>query len=132
MTRDLVRMQYLNTIVGRCDGKEALCQRISDWVGQNTLWVRARVEELRRKEAYWHHVGLFYDQMLGLYQGYKASLEKQEEDPVTMEDIFTMNIFGDLEDLEQAGIMFQTITCCLSDTLLPASFPRFRASNEKS
>lgn len=102
VTRDLVRMQYLNTIVGRCDGKEALCQRISDWVGQNTLWVRARVEELRRKEAYWHHVGLFYDQMLGLYQGYKASLEKQEEDPVTMEDIFTMNIFGDLEDLEQA------------------------------
>ena len=102
VTRDLVRMQYLNTIVGRCDGKEALCQRISDWVGQNTLWVRARIEELRRKEAYWHHVGLFYDQMLGLYQGYKASLEKQEEDPVTMEDIFTMNIFGDLEDLEQA------------------------------
>ena len=102
MTRDLVRMQYLNTIVGRCDGKEALCQKISDWVGQNTLWVRARIEELRRKEAYWHHVGLFYDQMLGLYQGYKASLEKPGEDPVTMEDIFTMNIFGDLEDLEQA------------------------------
>ena len=51
MTRDLVRMQYLNTIVGRCDGKEALCQKISDWVGQNTLWVRARIEELRRKEV---------------------------------------------------------------------------------
>ena len=47
-------------------------------------------------------VGLFYDQMLGLYQGYKASLEDAEKDPVTMEDIFTMNIFGDLEDLEQA------------------------------
>ena len=47
-------------------------------------------------------MGLFYDQMLGLYKGYKASLEKPEEDPVTMEDIFTMNIFGDLEDLEQA------------------------------
>ena len=47
-------------------------------------------------------MGLFYDQMLGLYQGYKASLEDAEKDPVTMEDIFTMNIFGDLEDLEQA------------------------------
>lgn len=102
VTRDLVRMQYLNTIVGRCDGKEALCQQISDWVGQNTLWVRGKIQELRRKEEYWHHVGLFYDQMLGLYQGYKASLEKPEEDPVNMEDIFTMNIFGDLEDLEQA------------------------------
>ena len=102
VTRDLVRMQYLNTIVGRCDGKEALCQQISDWVGQNTLWVRGKIQELRRKEEYWHHVGLFYDQMLGLYQGYKASLERPDEDPVTMEDIFTMNIFGDLEDLEQA------------------------------
>ena len=101
VTRDLVRMQHSNTIVGRCDGKEDLCQRIQDWVGQNTLWVRGKINTLRRKEEYWHQAGLFYDQMLGLYSGYKASLEKPEEDPVTMEDIFTMNIFGDLEDLEQ-------------------------------
>ena len=44
------------TIVGRCDGKEALCQQINDWVGQNTLWVHDQIQRLRRKEEYWHQV----------------------------------------------------------------------------
>lgn len=48
-----------------------------------------------------------YDQMLGLYQGYKASLEKQEEDPVTIMEDITMNIFGDLEDLEQRPLILK-------------------------
>ena len=38
-------------------------------------------------------MAMSYDQMLGLYQGYKASLVRPEKDPVTMEDIFTMNGF---------------------------------------
>ena len=58
----------------------------------------------RRKDEYWHQVGLFYDQMVGLYEGYKESVSNKETDgaAVTLWDIVTMNIFGDLEDLEQA------------------------------
>ena len=52
-------------------------------------------------DPFWHHVGLFYDQMVGLYQGYRASVKDTTMDVITLEDIVTMNIFGDLEDLEQ-------------------------------
>ena len=55
----------------------------------------------RRKEEYWHQVGLFYDQIQGLYRGYKAAVAGTEADVVTFDDVMTMNIFGDLEDLEQ-------------------------------
>ena len=39
--------------------------------------------------------------MVGLYQGFKASVKDTYMDLITLEDIVTMNIFGDLEDLEQ-------------------------------
>ena len=46
-------------------------------------------------------MGLFYDQIQGLYSGYKAAVAGTDADVVTFEDVMTMNIFGDLEDLEQ-------------------------------
>ena len=46
-------------------------------------------------------MGLFYDQMEGVYKGYKASVKNTTRDVITYKDILTMNIFGDLEDLEQ-------------------------------
>ena len=55
----------------------------------------------RRKDEYWHQVGMFYDHMRGLYYGYKARVADTVMDVVTFDDIMTMNIFGDLEDLEQ-------------------------------
>ena len=55
----------------------------------------------RRKDEYWHQVGLFYDQIQGLYTGYKAAVAGTDKDVITYDDIMTMNIFGDLEDLEQ-------------------------------
>ena len=100
ITRDLLHMQYQNTIVGRCDGKEALCKKINKWVEQNYHWVRKKIKHHRRKSNYWHQVGLFYDQMEGLYKGYKASAKGTDLDVITYQDIVTMNIAGDLEDLE--------------------------------
>jgi len=104
MTRDILYMQYLNTIVGRCDGKQELCEKINDWVKSNHKWVIKQIEKSRGSispDPFWHHVGLFYDQMVGLYQGYRASVKDTAMDVITLEDIVTMNIFGDLEDLEQ-------------------------------
>ena len=47
MTRDLLYMQYLNTIVGRCDGKEELCKQIDEWVVQNGKWVKSQLDQNR-------------------------------------------------------------------------------------
>jgi len=100
ITSSLLYMQYQNTIVGRCDGKEELCKKINHWVEENHHWVRKKVKHHRRKSEYWHQVGLFYDQMEGLYKGYKSSTKGTNRDVITYQDILTMNIFGDLEDLE--------------------------------
>ena len=35
--------------MGRCDGKEELCQKINRWVKENTNWVRKQLAVLRYK-----------------------------------------------------------------------------------
>jgi len=100
ITSSILYMHYKNTIVGRCDGKEALCEKERKWVNENHHWVRKKIEHHQRKVAYWHHVGLFYKQMEGIYKGYKASVKGTDQDVITFHDILIMNIFGDLEDLE--------------------------------
>ena len=47
VTRDLLYLQYQNTIVGRCDGKQELCRKINKWVKENTNWVRKQLAVLR-------------------------------------------------------------------------------------
>ena len=40
-------MQYQNTIVGICDGKQDLCDKISDWVKVNDKWVGKQLHRNR-------------------------------------------------------------------------------------
>jgi hypothetical protein len=58
------------------------------------------VIKYRSVNAYWHHVGLFFDQYDGLITGYNEAAE-ETKDTIPHGDIFWMNVFGDLEDLEQ-------------------------------
>jgi len=102
VTSSLLYMQYLNTVVGRCDGKEELCGRIQHWVDANTRWVEASVRGKKHRSPYWHQVGLFYTQLHGLYAGFQAAVKDGPGKEVTYTDLLTMNIFGDLEDLEGA------------------------------
>jgi len=102
VTSSLLYMQYLNTIVGRCDGKEELCAKIEGWVEKNTKWVEDKVKTAKHRSPYWHQVGLFYTQLHGLFAGFKASVKEGPGKEVTFTDLLTMNIFGDLEDLEGA------------------------------
>ena len=34
-------------MVGRCDGKQPLCDKINQWVANNTDWVRSQLEKHR-------------------------------------------------------------------------------------
>ena len=47
VTREIRHLQYRNTIVGRCDGKQELCDKITQWVKDNTNWVRKQLAVLR-------------------------------------------------------------------------------------
>ena len=50
---------------------------------------------------YWHQLSLIYDQLEGLEAGYDAKVRDLETPRIPHGDIFWMNVFGDLEDLEQ-------------------------------
>jgi len=101
VTSQLLYMSYQNTIVGRCDGKEKLCQTIDKWVDESLVWTRKKIRQHKKKSAYWHQVSLFLDQMSGISHGYQVAMKGQNK-TITFNDILTMNIFGDLEDLESA------------------------------
>ena len=99
MTADVLFMYWQNTVDGYCDGKEAVCGAVRDFVRANTAWVRRKVARLRGTNPYWHHVGLFYDQFEGIVHGYDDSAATGKG--ILRDDLYWMNIFGDLEDLEQ-------------------------------
>jgi len=101
VTSELLYMSYQNTIVGRCDGKEELCQTIEKWIDESLVWTRGKIRKHATKSAYWHQISLFLDQMSGLAHGYQTAMKGQNK-TITFNDILTMNIFGDLEDLESA------------------------------
>ena len=75
----------------------------------------------RASNPYWHQVALFYDQFEGLARGYAVMAEKKGASikPIPKGQIFWMNVFGDLEDLEQvrmSGILL--LHCDLNFRLL--------------
>ena len=96
-------MYWQNTVDGYCEGKQKLCDKIIEFVHKNTNWVHKKLESLKNKGSnpYWHHLSLIYDQLEGLESGYNAKVRDEETPEIPHGDIFWMNVFGDLEDLEQ-------------------------------
>ena len=87
-------MQWKNTVEGYCDWiGENVCKKISEYLNENTEWVRRKIRQHRRihssdtlhkygnttrnSNPYWHHVSLFYDQLQGLEDGYDANVRKE-------------------------------------------------------
>jgi hypothetical protein len=101
VTSELLAMHYQNTVLGRCEGKENVCRKVAAWLDNNNKWIRTKIKKSGRRSGYWHQVSLFYDQLAGMAEGYAAA-QKDDGVVITLADIFTMNAFGDMEDLEPA------------------------------
>ena len=97
VTSDILYMYWQNTVDGYCQGKQKLCDRIVKFVNKNTAWAKAKARS-HRQQPYWHQLGLLYDQLEGLEAGYDAAASSNR---IPHGDLFWMNVFGDLEDLEQ-------------------------------
>eukprot|EP00094_Tigriopus_californicus_P004234 TCALIF_04081-PA protein Name:"Similar to Tep1 Telomerase protein component 1 (Rattus norvegicus)" AED:0.30 eAED:0.29 QI:0/0.3/0.18/0.63/1/1/11/0/2784 len=99
LTSKLIYWHWINNMRTYCQDKEELCQRIVKHVHANTLWIQSMVEKKRKARAYWHQVGLSYDQYNGLVAGYNSSTDT---DIIPHGHLFWLNLFGDIIDLEQA------------------------------
>ena len=104
-------MQWQNTVEGYCDWiGENVCKKISEYLEENTLWVRRKIRQHRRMHyhdhaksnkygaddnatikngnPYWHHVSLFYDQLQGLEDGYDARVKEQTKVCIVLNLVF--------------------------------------------
>ena len=94
-------MHWRNTVEGYCDWiGEELCEKIADYLQENTEWVQRKIHQHRRGKSssstsseehkgnkqeeiykngnpYWHHVSLFYEQLQGLEDGYDFKVRFQ-------------------------------------------------------
>ena len=104
VTSEILFMQWQNTVEGYCDWiGENICKKISDYLQENTLWIKKKIHQHRRGthfhhhhdkytkydayyfdnetikngNPYWHHVSLFYDQLQGLEDGYDAKFKDE-------------------------------------------------------
>lgn len=104
VTSEVLYMYWQNTVDGYCDGKEKLCDKIEEFVNKNTKWVHGKLKEHRHhgSNPYWHQLSLIYDQLEGLEHGYDDKARRTKAPMIPHRDLFWMNIFGDLEDLEPA------------------------------
>ena len=57
---------------------------------------------------YWHHVGLYYEQLEGLIAGYNLAA-RDTNLTIPAGDLYWMNVQGDIEDLEQVGLCQSSI-----------------------
>jgi len=119
VTAELVYMAYQNTIIGQCDGKEALCEKIDKWLAESIEWMEGKVEYHGNNRPYWHHVNLFLIQMKGLTEGYNYAMQGTNQ-TISLHDVLVMNVFGDIEDLSAAlSVTDKEIAASLLSSPLP-------------
>ncbi|XP_039628230.1 putative phospholipase B-like 2 [Polypterus senegalus] len=105
LTKQLLYMHWMNTIVGYCGPVQhdmGYCQRLKDYIIQNLKWMETKMDSGEDPE-YWHQVRLILLQLRGLEDSYNDEIAF----PVS---VFSINPFGfllfqlggDLEDLESA------------------------------
>lgn len=98
LTRDLVVLQWKNTVSGYCQWQGSkMCARLRRFIEVNNKYVEEMVVGLRDIDPYWHQVGLVYEHLKGFTDGVKLNITIPG-DP----GILWLNIAGDLEDLENA------------------------------
>ena len=96
---EVLFMHWQNTVEHYCDDKKDICAQVRKFVDKNTKWAKRMIAKHKQHSPYWHQIGLFYDQHAGLVHGYNAA--STTGNTIPRGDLFWLNIFGDLLDLEQ-------------------------------
>lgn len=103
LSADILHPHVHNVARPFCDGREALCARIQQFLDRNLNWVQQMVQKHAAKDVYWHQVQLFYAQQMAILDGYNQSRQNDPSLPeLTQHDILILNVQGDLEDLVTA------------------------------
>ncbi len=89
--------QHLNNI----QKNVVLSPLVQNHIKENTLWIQHMIAVHANYDPYWHHIGLLYRQLNGLYDGFVAATKVKAEINMvpTFEMIYALTLVGDVEDL---------------------------------
>ncbi|XP_075220478.1 putative phospholipase B-like 1 [Lycorma delicatula] len=95
---ELTAQYWFNTVRTFCDNQKEICNKIKDFIKENTVWVEEMITININESEYWWQVNLVYQQLKGFAAGYNYC-KKPNEPEISYEDILFMNMRGDMYDL---------------------------------
>merc|ERR1712241_953732 len=110
VTAELIYQHWRNQFETYCDGEMRQIRELTeDFLDENDAWVKGKIDEARKlnnngliDDSYWYHANLFNRQMQGIGAGYRKAAGEKNLPILSDSNIRFMNIFGDMEDLEEA------------------------------
>lgn len=75
LTSNLIQDHFHNLLDGYCIQEVSYCNRVTSYLERNLKFATSQVRKSRDVEPYWHQVGLMLEQLSGLEDGYKLSLQ---------------------------------------------------------
>jgi len=97
ITADHISMHFQNTMADYCTNDKEFCDKLKDFMKSNTEYLENSIKNDR--SSYWYQVSLIQKQLEGLQKGYEIS---KTQPAISAFEMSLLQMFGDLEDLEQA------------------------------
>ena len=111
-TAELIYQHWQNQFEHYCDGEmHKVCELTEDFLNENDDYVNEQIVLAKEEnngtldDSYWYHAQLYQLQMKGIGAGYREAAEEKNLTILSDANIRFMNIFGDMEDLEQALVL---------------------------
>ncbi|CAG2118292.1 unnamed protein product, partial [Medioppia subpectinata] len=104
VTGELIHMSYLNTIDGFCAKRKQFCDALKHFHETNTAFINTMIKN-HANDDYWHQLGLIYDQIRGLEDGYMywkidEHVIQETDETNALSEIWWLNILNEVYELE--------------------------------
>ncbi|XP_011167263.2 putative phospholipase B-like lamina ancestor [Solenopsis invicta] len=105
LTWQIIHHHWHNTVNAVCEKWADECQKLMEFLRENTAIVRERAERLAATDPFWHMVRLFYLQLDGLEAGWRFAVRRSRQTvEMSKEHFLWLAMAADLPDLERALI----------------------------
>ncbi|XP_011700719.1 PREDICTED: putative phospholipase B-like lamina ancestor [Wasmannia auropunctata] len=102
LTWQMIHHHWHNTVNVVCEKWADECQKLMQFLRENTVIVRERAERLAETDPFWHMVRLFYVQLDGLEAGWKFAVRRSRQTvEMNKEHFLWLAMAADLPDLER-------------------------------
>ncbi|XP_033321622.2 phospholipase B domain containing lamina ancestor [Megalopta genalis] len=122
LTWQLIHHHWYNTVRAACEEKFAECRKLSQYLRENTIMIRQRVELLSSTDPFWHMIRLFYMQLDGLEAGWKFAVRRSRVSvSLDSDDFLWLALASDMPGFQR---LYNISNLPLSSMIYLKSLPR--------